>query len=287
MILENEEGESENILSDSLDNEAVIENDNSDNENDIGRHEEASAKARGWVPKDQFRGKETDWQDAKSFLDRNSALKSELEEVKRRQSEQEEIYAERIRRIESANERIIRDDRERTIREIRQAKRSAAELGDIEELDRLELIEDKHYQRFAEVDREQQEAPAQRRQQAEQAPDLLPETQDWIRRNTWFKENQNMQQIALGFYNESLEGMPATKDESKRLAYVEKKMSEVYPDKFGGGNRNNSVESGTRNIQSGNQNTKLTNDERAACRKFIAKGIIKNEAEYIRYLNDE
>lgn len=284
MILDEERAESEETELDS----ANASDDTSDEKEDIGQHEEAVAKARGWVPKDQFRGREDDWQDAKSFLDRNASLKSEVDAVKARLAEQEEIYAERIRRIESANDRIIRDDRERTLREVRQAKRNAAELGDLDEFDRLEVIEDRHYQRFAEVDREERELPVQRRQeQTQQAPDLLPETQDWIRRNSWFKENQNMQQIALAFYNESLEGMPATKDENKRLAYVEKKMSEVYPDKFGGGNRNTSVESGSRNIQSNTQNTKLTNEERAACRKFIAKGIIKNEAEYIRYLNGD
>lgn len=281
MILDGEVEESGEIEPDSSnENEA----DNTEN-NDVGQHEEVAAKARGWVPKEDFRGKPDDWQDAKSFLDRNASLKTELEQLRGKVAEQEETYAERIRRIESANERIIRDDRERTIREIRQAKRSAAELGDIDELDRLEALEDKHYQRFAEVDREDR-APVQKRQ-AQEATPLLPETQDWIRRNSWFNESMPMQQIALGFYNEAMEGMPANKDETKRLAYVEKKMGEVYPNKFGGGNKSNSVEGGTRNIQTGNQITKLTTEERQACKKFIAKGIIKNEAEYIRYLNDE
>lgn len=281
MILDGEVEESGNIPPDSS-NENV---DDTPNENeDVGQHEEVAAKARGWVPKEQFRGKEEDWQDAKSFLDRNASLKTELEKLRNQVAVQEETYAERIKRIENANERIIREDRERTLREVRRAKRDAAELGDLDEFDRLEGLEDKYYQRFAEVDREAS-APAQKKQ-TQNAPDLLPETQDWIRRNTWFNESMPMQQIALGFYNEALEGMPANKDETKRLAYVEKRMGEVYPDKFGTGNKNNSVEGGQRNIQSGNQITKLTSEEKAACKKFIAKGIIKNEAEYIRYLNE-
>jgi hypothetical protein len=94
-----------------------------------------------------------------------------------------------------------------------------------------------------------------------------------------------MRQIALGFYEEANEGMPATRDESRRLAYVEKKMAEVYPNKFGGGNRASAVETGSRNVAQ-KRITQLTSVERAAMNKFIKRGIIKDEAEYIRYLNE-
>lgn len=244
--------------------------------------DEAAAKARGWVPKEEFRGKAEDWQDAKSFLDRNASLATEVRELRERLTKADDEYAERLRRIEAANERIIREDRERLIRQIEAAKRQAVELGDTEEYDRIRREEDDYYQRIAENDR--QAEPASRQQ--EQRPRLMPETESWLQRNSWFHESQAMQQIALGFYSEALEGMPAHKDETKRLAYVERKMREVYPDKFGGAQRSNSVESGSRNTAQTATITKLTADERNAMRRFIAKGIIKDEAEYIRYLNE-
>lgn len=246
----------------------------------IETSKEAIAKAIGWKPKDEYRGRPEDWQDADAFLGRNAALQSEVKELRERVSAKDEEYAQRIKRIEAANERLIREDRERLIRELRQQRRTAAELGDIEELDRLENEEDKYWLRVAEQEKQDRQA-----QERPRAPDLLPETQDWIRRNSWFNESQSMQQIALGFYNEALEGMPANKDESKRLAYVDKKMSEVYPDKFGGGNKSSAVESGSRQVAN-NPVTKLTAEERSACKRFIARGIIKNEAEYIKYLNE-
>lgn len=247
---------------------------------DLGQQEEAVARARGWVPKDQYRGREDDWQDAKSFLDRNSSLQTSVKDLERKLAQKDEEYAERIRRIESANERIMREDRERLIRDLDRAKRSAVELGDVEEYDRIEREEREYFARQIEAERQ----TAQPQTQRERAPDLMPETQDWIRRNAWFNESENMRQIALGFYGEALEGMPATKDETKRLAYVDKRMSEVYPDKFGSGNRSSSVESGSR--MSAQRIVKLTAEERAACSKFIKRGIIKNEAEYIKYLNE-
>lgn len=247
---------------------------------DISEHEEAVAKARGWVPKDAFRGKEEDWQDAKSFLDRNSSLQKDVSTLQERIARQEEEYAERIRRIEAANEKIIENDRRRLIDELENAKLAAVELGDTDEYKRIREQESRYYRRIAEESREETRQP-----EREQVPDLLPETQDWIRRNSWFKENQAMQQIALGFYNEAMEGMPASRDETRRLAYVEKRMAAVYPDKFGD-SRGSSVEGGSRSMRQPNKMTQLTAEERTACKRFIAKGLIKDEAEYVKYLNE-
>lgn len=277
MIDEHIDNESENIPSDSdvngeTENEALP---------DISEHEEAVAKARGWVPKENFRGREEDWQDAKSFLDRNSSLQKDVSTLQERIARQEQEYAERIKRIEAANERIIENDRRRLLDELEQAKLAAVELGDTDEYKRIKERESQFYRRIAEDSREDEP----RRPEREQAPDLLPETQEWIRRNSWFKENRAMQQIALGFYDEALEGMPATRDEARRLAYVEKKMATVYPDKFGE-SRGSSVEGGNRSMRQPSKMTQLTAEERAACKRFIARGLIKDEAEYIKYLNE-
>ncbi len=284
MIFEGDESEAEIIASesdDNIDNGATEEKDNSA---DIATHEAVVAEARGWRPKDKFSGDPDKWVDAKTFLDRNSSLQTEVKQLRDRVAEQEEAYAERIKRIEAANERIIREDRERVARELSRAKRAAAELGDVDEFDRVEREERDYFTRQIEAERAERPQAETKRQQA---PDLLPETQDWLRRNSWFHESQAMQSIALGFYEEAKEGMPANKDETKRLSYVSKKMAEVYPDKFGGGNKNSAVESGSRNVGGGSSKiTNLTAEERAACRKFISRGIIKNEAEYIKYLNE-
>lgn len=282
MLFENEDDIADEEIIGSESEEENLGGNENENAPDISEHEEAVAKARGWVPKDQFRGKEDDWQDAKSFLDRNSSLQTDVKELRDRLSRQDEEYAERLKRIESANERIIQNDRQRLIDELEQAKRNAVELGDTEEYDRIRKSERDYYRRIAEESRE-----PEREERPNRAPDLLPETQDWIRRNSWFNENQAMQQIALGFYSEALEGMPATRDENKRLAYVERKMAAVYPNKFGANRGGSSVESGSRQMSSGNNKmAQLTADERAACKRFIAKGLIKDEAEYIRYLNE-
>ena len=276
---ENDTEELDNIPSDSdTDNSGGAENEALP---DISEHEEAVAKARGWVPKENFRGREEDWQDAKSFLDRNSSLQKDVSTLQDRIARQEEEYAERIRRIEAANERIIENDRKRLIDELEQAKLAAVELGDTEEYNRVREQESRYYRRIAEESRADTRKP-----EREKAPDLMPETQDWIRRNSWFQENQAMRQIALGFYDEALEGMPTTKDETRRLAYVEKRMATVYPDKFGDNRGGSSVEGGSRSMRQSSKMTQLTGEERAACKRFIAKGLIKDEAEYIRYLNE-
>lgn len=247
---------------------------------DISEHEEAVARSRGWVPKENYRGREEDWQDAKSFLDRNSSLQRDVGELRELLSRQDEEYADRIRRIEAANERIIQNDREKLIRELETAKRNAVELGDTEAYDRARQEESNYYRRIAEESREV-EKPARRND----APPLMPETQEWIRRNSWFNESPPMQQIALGFYNEAMEGMPASKDETRRLAYVEKRMGEIYPEKFGKQQGASSVEGGSRFAKQAPP--RLDSAAEAAAAKFIKMGLIKDRAEYIKMYNDQ
>lgn len=247
----------------------------------LAAQEEAVARKRGWVPKEEYRGRPEDWQDATSFLDRNSSLQKDVRELSERLLSKDEEYEARIARMEAANERIIQGEREKLARELEAAKRQAAELGDLDEYDRVRNEEAAHYKRMVEDERRQE---AERR--PARKPDLLPETQEWIRRNSWFNENQHMQNIALNFYNEALEGLPANKDESKRLAYVEKKMAHVYPDKFGQG-QHSAVEGGRRSSAVKPAIHTLSAAERNACNKYIKMGLIKNEAEYVKLLNDE
>lgn len=242
---------------------------------------ELEARKRGWVPKDAYRGKEDDWQDAESFLERNASLQTSVKELEGRIAQKDAEYAERIRRIELANERIIKNDREKLARELEQSKREAVLLGDVDEYDRIAKDERQYYSRIVEDERQLE----QETKRSDKAPDLLPETQDWIRRNSWFTEKQHMQQIALGFYNEALEGMPANKDENKRLAYVEKRMATVYPEQFGVA-KSSSVEGGRRSLAT-QKITDLKPEEISAMNRFIKRGIIKDKAEYIRLLNEE
>ncbi len=283
MLFDNEddvdERELENSESSSLDNEADNEPDTQD-DGGLAAQEEAVARSRGWVPKDEFRGKPDDWQDAKSFLDRNSSLQRDVRELSEKLLSKDEEYEARIARMEAANERIINAERQRLAAQLEAAKREAVELGDLDEYDRLRKDEADYYKRLVEDERAQEAA----RQPRQSKPDLLPETQEWIRRNSWFNESSVMQKMALAFYDEAMEGMPATRDETKRLAYVEKQMARVYPDKFGGG-QSSAVEGGRRTVSK--PSVTLTNAERSAMNKYIKMGLIKNEAEYIKYLNDE
>jgi len=258
-----------------------IENEDSP---DISQHEEAVARARGWVPKDQYRGKPEDWQDANSFLDRNSSLKKDVETLQERLARQEEEYQERLRRIERTSERIIQNDRERLITELETAKRQAAELGDMEAYDKAREQESEYYRRIAQEAREAEQEHTSRQRQPANQPEIWEETQAWIRQNSWFNESPSMRQIALGFYEEALEGMPGRKDEQRRLAFVEKQMARVYPQKFGE-RSSSAVEGGRRPMMA--SAPKLSADEEAACKRFIAKGLIKDRAEYIKYLNDD
>ncbi len=246
---------------------------------DLVAQEEAVARARGWVPQSEFRGQPDHWQPAKSFLDRNASLQTEVQELKRTLEEKDREYGERLERISKTTDAVIKRNRERDFASIQEAKRAAVELSDVEEFDRLEREEIRLFDAYRQEDAvPERQAPAAKEPEAQP---LLPETSAWIAKNPWFQQNAGMTQVALGFYSEAGERFTT---EPERLRYVDERLATTYPDRFKSApprTQMPSLEGGGRQPANANSRVnELPGDARAAAERFIKKGYIKNIDEY-------
>lgn len=250
---------------------------------DLAAQEEAVARARGWVPKDEFRGAAGSWQDAKSFLDRNASLQKDVRELQQRLQETERSYQDKIGRLERVSDAVIQRTREDALRQIDAAKRAAVELSDTDEYDRLAREEAKLFDRFRKED--EAAKPAQETREEQPQVTLLPETQAWIQSNPWFETNKAMHNVALGFYEEASERFTAEKE---KLAYVDQRLASVYPDRFADrapkpASKMPSLEGGSRGPSTEkNSVDQLPAEARAAAERFIKRGVIKDMNEYAR-----
>jgi hypothetical protein len=250
---------------------------------DLAAQEEAVARARGWVPKDDFRGPSENWQDAKSFLDRNASLQTDVRELRQRLDQREREYQEKIGRLERVSDAVLQRTREDALRQIEAAKREAVELSDTEAYDRATREETKLFDRF----RKEDEAARPQQEAKEEQPQvtLLPETQAWIASNPWFESNKAMHNVALGFYEEASERYTSEKE---KLSYVDQRLASVYPDRFADraakpASNMPSLEGGNRTPSGGkNQIDQLPPEARAAAERFIKRGVIKDMNEYAK-----
>src|SRR3990167_11082395 len=85
---------------------------------------ETEARSMGWVPKEEFRGPESQWRDAEEFVERghnvlpivNSLLKKEREKTSKLETAREKDRAdwgEKLKRLESMSELAIKKTEER------------------------------------------------------------------------------------------------------------------------------------------------------------------------------
>lgn len=246
--------------------------------------EESVARARGWVPQGEFRGRAEDWQDAKSFLDRNASLQKDVGELKARLTKTESDYQDKLSRLERLSESAIKRTREQASSQIEAAKREAATLGDAEEYDRLVKEESRLYDRFRQEDEASKPAAKEDSQVS-----ILPETQEWMSKNPWFNTNAALNSVALGFYHEAAERFV---HEADKLKFVDERLAATYPDRFAdkaskASSNMPSLEGGRRMSGGQDKVSQLPADVRAVGERYVKRGLFKDIAAYAKEYFDE
>ena len=174
---------------------------------------EAEARRLGWKPKEEWRGDTSRWTDAATFMERATIRRETVEELTARLAERDREYTERLERIERANQMALKMQRER----LKAEERQAVELGDVARYDALQQ------------QRQELDAPPPPRQQPQAGPP--PETQEWMRRNTWFNADPVMKAAAVTLANQAMAmGMHSP---AEQLRYVDEQMPRQFPHKFG------------------------------------------------------
>ena len=150
------------------------------------------AKRQGWVPQEEFRGRENDWVDAETFVKRgreilpivrknNEKLLKELKEAKAA-AEEAKTVAKEFQKFQK--EQYERKEKELVaqIEQLRIARREAISSGDGERVDELEQTQDLLKEELQQT-RAAANAPTSQPQQ-ENKPD--PALQAWLEKNDWF-----------------------------------------------------------------------------------------------------
>jgi hypothetical protein len=246
------------------------------------------AKQLGWVPKEQFKGRETEWVDADEFVRRGEQILPIVKDNLRR------VQAE----LKKANTQIAQFGQ--TAEEFRKFTEEAQQRKEAEwarELDALKAqlakaVEDGDGKATTRLMDEIEEhkggkptAPAKTQQ-----PQVDPAYETWEAENPWMQD-PGLREVAIakGIYLNKKEGLvgPAL------YAAVKKEMVKMFPEEVqgdtGGDNGGMFDDPGSSKRRTGNTGrTKektyenLPPEAKAACDKFLAKGFIKSKEQYVK-----
>lgn len=236
---------------------------------------EQEAKALGWKSPDEWKGDVPSGyiDDPSKYLERAESF-TPFRKIKERMTEVERKADERIRKLESVQEKAF----ERKLAEIQAAKIEAVEVGDVEKFKALETQQS---------ELQKPEAPAQ-----DYSPHLS-EIQRWSVGKDWFKSDTIMTQAAATMYGEAQS--KGLTDPKAILAEVDRRLAETFPHKFGAKpaamQRGADVEPGlTFGGGTADPLDKLPSDAKAAFARYVAKGLFKDTKEgraaYAKDYND-
>ena len=257
---------------------------------------ESEARAQGWVAQEEFRGSESDWVDAETFVRRgkeimpilrknNEKLLKELGEAKKAAEEAREA-AKEFREFQKQQFERKTKDLEVQLEQLKQAKRDAITQGDG---DRAIAIDDA----MDDLKEQRLEAKEDLKAAEEKAKEVPQFTQDpilnnWMEKNDWFGKDSRMTNIANGV------GVTLRQEDPNLAgqAFLDKldaELQEMFPEKFGKKRTPNPMEgspNGTArpSVSSGKKTyNNLPPEAKAACDKFVKQGLMTKEAYVAEY----
>lgn len=158
---------------------------------------EHEARQQGWVPKSEFRGKESDWIDAEVFVQRgkeiNPILKKNNERLLRELDSQKKEMGE-LRAATEEFKKFQKEQYERKaasleteIKSLREQKKQAISSGDGELAVTLDDQIDALKEEKSQAREESKEVPP-----ARQAEPVSPEVAEWVEQNKWYSTDVRM-----------------------------------------------------------------------------------------------
>jgi len=250
-------------------------------------NEEALARRRGWVPKEEFDGDEAKWVDAKTFVERgnnfNSTLKNELAKVKAELASFKGT-AEAFKKFHAEAMKGKQAELDTALKQLKSQHREAIRDGDDDAADALEGRMDVIRKDKADLQKELDNPTIE----PKGAPDLKTATpeavatlQDWVKDgNEWFEKDLPMQAYALKI----AEQLAANGETLRGRPFMEKVGKQVradFPHKFSNPNRQRegSTESGQQSVKAGPGRTAkdLPEEDRQLMKEFIKAGWVTEE----------
>ena len=257
---------------------------------------ESEARAQGWVAAEEFRGSESDWVDAETFVRRgkeimpilrknNEKLLKELGEA-RKIAEEARESAKEFREYQKQQFEKKTKDLEGQLEQLKQAKRDAITQGDGDRAIAIDDAMDDLKEQRIEAKEELKAAEAK----AAEVPQVTadPILNSWMDKNDWFGKDARMTGIANGL-GVSLRQENPNLNGQAFLDKLDAELQEVFPEKFGKKRTPNPMEgspNGTArpSVSSGKKTyANLPAEARAACDKFVKQGLMTKEAYVAEY----
>ena len=255
---------------------------------------EKEARLFGWVPKEEFRGSESDWVDADVFVKRgkeinpilrknNELLMKKLDE-KAKEIDSIKASVEEFKQFQKESFERKQAEYEVQIAELKSKKREAIAEGNGD----LVVDIDDQIDSLKEAQRDAKEAAKAKPEPVQTAQATIPddpELQSWLGRNTWFGQDEEMTEMANGLGASVRKQFPHLTGRAF-LDKLDDKIVEYFPQKVLGPKAKGSAVDSTGNMRGGSSTGKksydnLPADAKEACDRFIANGWIKSKQEYV------
>jgi len=257
-----------------------------DSEVDTPESIHAEAETQGWVPKENFRGRESDWVDAETFVKRgreilpllrknNDNLMKDLSATREQLKEFREA-AEEFKKFQKDSYERKANDYERRILEIKENRAQAISDGDGQKVNALDEALDEAKDSLREAQQAVKDTAVVPNQTIE------PGLQNWIDRNQWFGTDKRMTGIANGIGESIRYDFPDLKGQ-QFIDKLDEILAEEFPGKFGKSKTTprSMVESGSgRQGRSGGNSQSYDNlptDAKAACDRFVKQKLMTRE----------
>lgn len=257
---------------------------------------EKEARLFGWVPKEEFRGSETDWVDAEVFVKRgkeinpilrknNELLMKKLDE-KAKEIDSIKASVEEFKQFQKESFERKAAEYEVQIAQLKTKKREAIAAGDgdlvVDIDDQIDSLKEAQKEAKEESKKKPVEPPKTEAQAS--VPDD-PDLQSWLGRNQWFGQDQEMTDMANGLGTSVRKQFPHLTGRAF-LDKLDEKIVEYFPHKALGNKAKGSAVDSTGNVRGGTSSGKksydnLPPDAKQACDRFIKNGWIKSKQEYV------
>ena len=257
---------------------------------------EKEARIFGWVPKEEFRGSDSDWVDAEVFVKRgkeinpilrknNELLMKKLDE-KAKEIDSIKASVEEFKVFQQESFERKAAEYEVQIAQLKTQKREAIAAGDgdlvVDIDDQIDSLKDAQKEAKAEAKKKAEE-PAKTEAQVSIPND--PDLQSWLGRNQWFGDDIEMTNVANGLGESVRRQFPHLSGRAF-LEKLDEKIVEYFPHKSLGKKAKGSAVDSTGNVRGGTTSGKksydnLPDDARQACDRFIKQGWIKSKQEYV------
>lgn len=243
---------------------------------------EQRARTMGWVTKEEFKGDPSHWRPADEFVSRGENLLPILQKQLRSMESKINHRDKKIEDLQSTLSELRDFSRQASEREYKKA-REALQAEAVEAA--KEANPEKAARAVQQLDAldsgRKPDKPADKK--SDQKGD--PEIQEWIEKEKWFTSSPMLNGAATEIYGELERDAPGLST-AERLAETKKRVSELFPEKFGVSKRQTAAAvaapSGGAPPKKGKSYDDLPSEAKKACDRFVKTIPGYKREDYVR-----